>query len=93
MKNLGIFISQSLFLGLASLRETRQGISRSISLALIIINLEVVSRELLGSANLTKAQAFCIHKSTEVIMVSENKDLIFAAFQVVAPSLESYNDG
>ena len=93
MKNLGILISESFFLGLASLGEMRQGISRSISFFLTIIDSEVVSRELLGPADLTRAQAFCIHESTEVIMVSKDEDLVFAAFQVVAPSLESLNNG
>ena len=50
MKNLEILISESFFLGLASLEETRQGISRSISLFLTIIDLKVVSRELLSLA-------------------------------------------
>ncbi len=58
----------------------------------MMIDLEVISRELLGPADLTKAQAFCIHESTEVIMVSKGKDFIFAAFQVVALSLKSFND-
>ena len=93
MKNLGILISESLFLGLASLGETRQSISRSISLSLTIIDSEVVLRELLGPADLTRAQALRIHESTEVIMVSKDKDLVFAAFQVVTPSLESLNNG
>ncbi len=82
MENLGVFISESLFLGLASLREARQGISCSISLSLTIIDSEVVSKELLGLADLTRAQAFRIHESTEVIMVSKDEDLIFAALQV-----------
>ncbi len=92
MENLGVFISESLFFGLAFLGEARQGISRSICLSLTIIDLKVVSRELLGLAYLTKAQAFRIHVSTEVIMVSKDKNLIFAALQVVAPSLKGFND-
>ncbi len=92
MKNLGVLISESLFLGLASLGEARQGICRSISLSLIIIDSEVVSRELLGPADLTRAQAFRIHESAEVIMVNKNEDLVFAAFQVVAPSLKGFNN-
>ncbi len=92
MKNLEILISESFFLGLASLEEVRQGISRSISLFLTIIDLEVVSRELLGPTDLTKAQAFCMHESTEVIMVSKAEDLIFTALQVVVPSLKNFND-
>ncbi len=92
MENLGILISESLFLGLTSLGEARQGISRSISLSLIIIDSEVVSRELLGPADLTRAQTFRIHKLTKVIMVSKNEDLIFATLQVVAPSLKNFNN-
>ncbi len=92
MKNLGVLISESLFLGLASLGEARQGICRSISLFLTIINLKAVSRELLGPADLTRAQTFHIHESAEVIMVSKDEDLVFAVFQVVAPSLKGFND-
>ncbi len=92
MENLSILISERFFFGLASLEEARQSISRSISFSLTIIDLEVVSREFLGPANLTRAQAFCIHKSTEVIMVSKDEDLIFAAFQVVAPSFKVFNN-
>ncbi len=80
MKNLGVIIFESLFLGLASLEEMKQGISCSISLFLIIIDSEVVLRELLGPADLTRAQVFCIHELTEVIIVSKNEDLIFVAF-------------
>ncbi len=93
MKNLSIFISEYFFLDLAPLWEARQSISRSISFSLMIIDSEVVSRELLGLADLTRAQAFCIHELTKVIMVSKDKDFVFAALQVVVPSLESLNDG
>ncbi len=79
MENLEILISESFFLGLASLGEVKQGISRSISLSLTIIDLELVLRELLGPADLTRAQVIGIQESTEVIMVSKDKNLIFAA--------------
>ncbi len=46
-------------------------------------------RDLLDPANLIRAQAFCIYKLTEVIIVSKGKDLIFAALQVVAPVLKA----
>ncbi len=92
MENLGVFISKTLFLGLVSLGEVRQGISCNISFSLMIIDLEVVSREFLSTADLTRAQTFYIHELTEVIMVSKDKDLVLAAFQVVAPSLKSFND-
>ncbi len=92
MKDLGVLISENLFLGLAPLREARQGISRSISLSLTIIDSEVVSRELLSPADLAGAQTLRIHEPTEVVVVSEDEDLVFAAFQVVAPSLKGFND-
>ncbi len=92
MENLGLFISECLFLGLTFLEEARQDISRSISLSLTIIDSEVVSRELLDLADLTRALAFRIHELMEVIMVSKDKDLIFAALQVVALSLKGFND-
>ncbi len=82
-----------LFLGLAFLWKVRQSISRNISFSLTIINLEVISRELLGSTDLTRAQAFHIHESTEDVMVSKDEDHVFAALQVVTPSFESLNDG
>lgn len=80
MKNLEILISKSLFFGLAFLCEARQSISCSISLFLTVINWKVISREFLGIADLTKTQTFCIHKSTEVVVVIKDKDLIFAVF-------------
>ena len=46
----------------------------------------------LGLTDLSRAQAFCIHKTTEVIMVYKNKNLMLAAFQVVAPCLEGFNN-
>ncbi len=93
MKNLSILISERFFLSLASLWEARQSICRSISFSLMIIDLEMVSRELLGPADLTRAQIFRIHESTKVVMVSKDEELVFAALQVVAPSLESFNNG
>ena len=78
MKNLSILISKHFFLGLASLEEVRQSISYSISFFLIIIDLKVISKKLLGLVDLIKAQIFRIYKLTEVIMVIKDKDLIFA---------------
>ncbi len=92
MENLRVLIFKSLFLGLAPLREARQGISCSISLSLIIIDSEVVSRELLGPIDLTRTQTLCIRELMEVVVASEDEDLVFAAFQVVAPSLKGLNN-
>lgn len=46
----------------------------------MIIDSEIVLQEFLSPTNLTRAQAFYIHKWTKVIMVSKDEDLIFAAF-------------
>lgn len=93
MKNLRILIFKSFFLNLAFPGKGRQHISSSISFSLMIIYLEVVLREFLYPVDLTKTETFCIHKLVEVIIVSKDKDLVFVAFQIVAPSFESLNDG
>ena len=45
-----------------------------------IVHSEMILWKLLGPADLSKAQAFCIHETMEVIMVRKDKNLIFAAF-------------
>lgn len=39
-----------------------------------------------------QSQVFCIHKSIEIIIINEDKNLVFAALQVVTPSLKSFNN-
>ena len=93
IKNLSILILKYFFLGLTSMWEARQGISHNISFSLIIIDSKVVLREFLGPANLIRAQAFCIYELTGVVIVSKDKNFVFAAFQVVAPSFKGLNNG
>ena len=62
------------------------------SFFLIRIYSTVVLKEFLNLVDLAKAQVFCIHKLTEVIMVSKDKNVIFAAFQIMAPSLKDFNN-
>ena len=52
----------------------------------------MVLRELLGPADLSGAQAFRIHETTEVIMVRKDKNLMLTTFQVVPPGLESLDN-
>ena len=52
----------------------------------------MVLREFLGPAELSRAQILHIYEITEVIIVHKDKNLILAAFQVVAPSLEFLNN-
>ena len=52
----------------------------------------MILRELLGPTDLLGAQALCIHESTEVIVIRKDENLMLAAFQVVTPRLESFDD-
>lgn len=49
-------------------------------------------REFLGSTDLTKTRLFVSIKSTDVIMVGKDKDLMFASFKVVLPGFEGFNN-
>ena len=49
-------------------------------LLLAVINLNMVLRELLGPAYLFGAQTLCIHKTTEVVVVYKDENLMFVAF-------------
>lgn len=52
----------------------------------------MVLRNFLDLVNLIRAQAPYMHKSIEVIMVGEDKDLIFAVFQINESSFKSLNN-
>lgn len=58
----------------------------------MIIDLEVVLKELLDLADLVRTQAFCIYKLTKVIIISKDEDLMFIAFQIMTPSLNDFNN-
>ncbi len=93
MKNLGGLSSKGLFFGLASVSEARQDISGSSGFSLAIADLNVVPGEFLGPSDRPGTQALCIHELTEIVMVGEDKDLVFAALQMVAPNLDGLNNG
>ena len=59
---------------------SKQSISSFVSLALMIINLEVVVRELLGPTDFSGAQALYLYKPSEVVVVDENKYLMLRPF-------------
>ena len=80
MKDLAILSSELILLILASLGKLRQSICNRICLALAIIDLKVITKELLGPTDLSGAQALCIHELTEVIMVRKDENLMLAAF-------------
>lgn len=92
MINLNILISGHFFFDLTSLKKSKKKHQLQYQLFLTIINQKIVLQKLLGSLNLIKTQAFYIYELTGVVIVSKNKNLIFAAFQVVMPSLISFNN-
>ena len=80
MRDFDVLRAESFFLFCTSLRVSRQGISSSISLALTIVDLEVVAREFLGPANLSEAQTLHLYESAKIVMVGEYKHLMLALF-------------
>ena len=80
MKDLAILSSELIFLILALLMKPRQSIYSCICLALAIIDLKVITRELLGPTDLSGAQALHIYESTEFIMIRKDENLMLAVF-------------
>ena len=80
VQNLDVLRSEGFFLLSTPLRVSRQGIGSSVSFALTIVNLKVVTRELLCPADLFGAQTLRVHKLAEVVVVGEYEHLILEAF-------------
>ena len=92
VQDLGVFgLKNSFFFGIL-LRVLRQSICSSIGLTLSIIDTKVIAKELLGPTDLCGAQAFRIHEAAEVVVVCEDKNLVFANFQIVPPYFKCFND-
>ena len=67
MQNLDILGTKVFFLLYILLKILKQGISSSVTFALTIIDLKIVTREFLGPADLPGAKTLGIYKSTEVL--------------------------
>ena len=80
MQNLDVLCSEGLFLLSTPLRVLRQGIGSSVSFALTIVDSEVVTRKLLGSADLSGAQTLRVYEPAEVVVVGEYEHLMLRAF-------------
>ena len=80
MEDLDVLGAEGVFLLYTLWRILRQGISSSISLALIIVDSEVVTREFLGPTDLSGAQTLYLHKPTEVVVVGQYKQLMLRPF-------------
>lgn len=93
MRNLGIFISESIFFSLTFLQKLKWGISNSISFLLTVINSKIVARKFMSLLDLSIAQVFCINESMEVVMIFERKDLVLVVFPVIVLRFEYVNDG
>lgn len=53
----------------------------------------MISKELSGLLDLTKAQILHIYKPTKIIIVDKDKNFMFATFQIVAPDFNSFDNG
>ena len=80
MQNLDVLCPKDLFFSSTLLRVLKQGIGSSVSLALMIVNLKLVMRMLLGPADLSGAQTLCVHKPAEVVVVDEYDYLMLGSF-------------
>ena len=80
VQDFDVLVLEGLFLLCISLRVSKQGVSSSISFALAIIDLEVVTREFLSPANLSGAQTLRIHKPAEVVVIGKHEDFMLKAF-------------
>ena len=80
VQNLDVLHSEGFFLLSTLLRISKQGIGSSVSLTLTIVDLEVVTRELLGPADLFGAQTLRVHEPAEVVIVGKYEQLMLGAF-------------
>ena len=80
MEYFDILGSKGLLLLCTLLKVLRQSISNSISLAILIIDLEVVTKEILSPANLFRVQTFCIHETMEIVVIDKYEYLMLRAF-------------
>ena len=92
MKDSAILSSELILFILASLRKPQQSICSCICFALAVVDLKMVSGELLGPADLSGAQTLRIHEATKVVVVCEDEHLVLATFQIVTPCLEGFDD-
>lgn len=93
VENLGVLSLKNIFFSLISLQKASQGINSNIGLFLMVVNFKIILREFLSPPDLSKTQVLGIYKATKIVVVSKDKDFIFAMFQIVAPILEGFNNG
>ena len=71
MQDLDVLCSEGLFFFSTLLGVFKQGIRSSVSLVLMIIDFERVTKEFLSLADLFGAQIFCVYESLEIVIVGK----------------------
>ena len=79
MQDLDVLGTESLVFFYTLLKISKQGISCFINLALTIIDLDVITKKLLGPANLFRAQTFRLYELSEVVIIGKHKEFILGA--------------
>lgn len=52
----------------------------------------MILNKFLNQKHLLKAQVFCTHKMTKVILIYKDKNFIFVIFQIIISSLKYFNN-
>lgn len=91
IQDLNIFSFQNGFFLAIPLKVSRKDSSNFISLALLIINLEIISRKFVSQIYLFRVQIFCIYEMVQVVIVHKNENSIFIIFQIMALGLKNFN--
>ena len=79
MQDFDVLCSEGVFFLTVLLGVSRQGIGSSVSLALTIVDSEVVTREFLGPADLSGAQTLRVHETAEVVVVGKHENFMSRA--------------
>ena len=80
MKDLSVISLKVGFFFIILLKITRLGVCSSVCFFLTIINPKMIPAKLLGPPDLPITQALHIYETTNVVIMSKNKDLVFATF-------------
>lgn len=62
------------------------------SFFLVVINLKIVTKKLLGLTYLILSQFFNIHKLIEVVIVYKDKNVIFTTFEIILLDFEHFDN-
>ena len=62
------------------------------SFFLVVINLKIVTKKLLGLTYLILSQFFNIHKLIKVVIVYKDKNVIFTTFEIILLDFEHFDN-